>query len=76
MKSETEIQRAHDILSAVNISALSEALPEGDVKALKSALHALCWVLDHEHEMLSPLLASISAEASKAGFSFGKPPMQ
>lgn len=49
MRPELEIQRAHDILTAVVLGEVP-ARPTGPAQEqiLKAALDALCWVLEHD----------------------------
>lgn len=49
MRSEIEIYRAHDVLTAIVLGEVP-AKPKDSCsdKALKAALDALCWVLEHD----------------------------
>lgn len=49
MRSEAEIQRAHDMLSAVILGELPAPLTEKTRLGLHAACDVLCWVLNHDH---------------------------
>jgi len=49
MKSEAEVQRAHDMLIAVILGELPTPLNERNKLGLRAACDVLCWVLNHDH---------------------------
>lgn len=55
MKTEAEIQRAHDILLAVLLKDVPNPFKdEGSIKGLNAAASVLCWVLEHDHNPQFP----------------------
>jgi hypothetical protein len=69
MRSETELQQAHDILIAIRLGEVPIALAVGDNMALRCALDVLCWVLDHDHnKAFAANLANLNAAAFAKGF--------
>jgi hypothetical protein len=69
MKSQSEIQRAHDLISPVLTGEMHVTF-EGDTsRLLRAACDVLCWVLDHDHNQNFAInLTAIEAELLKAGF--------
>jgi hypothetical protein len=51
VKSQVEIQKAHDIFVQIVLGEVPHPFTRDDLAALKSALDALCWVLDHKHNV-------------------------
>lgn len=49
MKSQDEIQRAHDILAALILEEVPIRIKPEQAEALSAAAGALCWVLNHDH---------------------------
>ncbi len=69
IRGEAEIQRAHDILTALTLGELPNFIDEEDQPALHAAVDDLCWVLRHEHNVeFAANLARIEVEAGKLGF--------
>jgi hypothetical protein len=74
MKSENEIQRAHDILCAVALEEIPVNISAEHKRSLTAALDALCWVLGHgedEHGCKACFgnnLEAIEREAHRLGF--------
>lgn len=71
MRSEIEIIRAHDVLTAVaNGEVPAKASDPISDAGLRSALDALCWVLKHDNHghAFAGNLAFIEEELSKRGY--------
>ena len=51
MKSEEEIQRAHDLLAGFRLGDVPHDLGPREMTTLTTALDVLCWVLEHEHNL-------------------------
>ena len=50
MRAETDIHRAHDILTLILSKELPVIMdPDTDLKPLIAAADVLCWVLEHDH---------------------------
>lgn len=49
MKTEEQVQRAHDLLLPVVMGDVPHELDDDVVRALHAAVDALCWVLGHDH---------------------------
>jgi hypothetical protein len=49
MKTEKELEQAHELLLAIITGALRPPLTEAGVHGVYAAASALCWVLGHEH---------------------------
>lgn len=49
MKSELEIQRAHDLIVPVLLGDVKVKLDERAKLVMHAAADVLCWVLDHDH---------------------------
>lgn len=72
MRHEVEVQRAHDILSAVVCREIPVALSHHARQGYHAALDVLCWVLGHDHNpAFAANLAQIDAEAEAAGYRLG-----
>lgn len=70
MRSEDEIQRAHDILNLAITGGLPGIPIRGEIGIrLRFALDAICWVLRHEHEEgFHKNLAEIESWAADHGY--------
>jgi hypothetical protein len=68
MKSELEIQEAHDFLHAViEFDAASNEIPRDAKLAIQAAHDALCFVLEHPNTTFSDNLRKLRALAEKHG---------
>ena len=73
MRSELQIQEAHDILVAVILKQVDLGVSLQAKSAIIAAASALCWVLEHDHNLEFPRnLAHLRAEAEKRGFVLGR----
>ncbi len=69
MKTQGEIQKAHDILVAIIVKEVPIDVKPEQRKLLKAATDVLCWVLEHDHnKAFGANLALIEQEAEKKGF--------
>lgn len=68
MKSEKEIQRAHDVLIGVILREAKVEASEGDKQRLVACCNVLCWVLEHEH---NPGFAKLLGEVERAIYAAG-----
>jgi hypothetical protein len=77
MRTELDIHAAHDRLVALIQHELpAELEPEGTEQkaALVGAINALCWVLDHEHNVqMQVLLNAIDAQMAARGLVLTRP---
>jgi hypothetical protein len=68
MKSKDQIQRAHDVLHALITERPDLAKDAKTFDLVRAACSALCWVLDHGHNLTFPqLLAAVELEFAAAG---------
>ena len=74
MRTEIEIQRAHDVLLG-SMKLMTQAEPyatkEEDLENISALAGILCWVLQHENEKVDAfeaLLKSFVKEAGRAGY--------
>lgn len=68
MKTQAEIQKAHDQLVAVITDELPILNSYLDRLALRAAADALCWVLDHDdNQTFAANLTKLDAEARALG---------
>lgn len=51
MRTEAEIQEAHDLLCGIKLGEVKIDLPASAMVGLTVALDALCWVLWHDHNV-------------------------
>lgn len=77
LRDREEIQRAHDILASAlfdpRIRAAVARLAIEDEVLVRTALDALCWVLNHEHnQSFAQNLAELEEELRAAGFAFAR----
>lgn len=69
LKSEREIQRAHDILHAIVTGKAGIDGPEDGMERCHAALDALCWVLGHDHNpTFRNNLAAVEKQIKLAGY--------
>jgi hypothetical protein len=65
VRPRAEIQRAHDLLTAVALDEQlrRDLLEPGQLQVITANLNALCWCLHHDHnERLAVTLASLEAK--------------
>ncbi len=71
MKSEMEIQRAHDLIAGLVLGEAPLVFGENEGRAA-AALDTLCWVLGHQHAgsgtAFEKNLIAAEAEAAAMGF--------
>lgn len=73
MKTKDQIQRAHDLLSAIILGEVPNPFPIEEKGGLVACLNALCWVLGHDHNVcLAENLAYAEAWLKDAGFEFAE----
>ena len=69
MKTELEIQRAHDLLVGVLLDEVRTDASDETRNILNIVAGTLCWVLDHNHNpTVGKMLASIEQDLNNAGF--------
>ncbi len=69
MKSEREIQRAHDLLTGIVLGEVPVKFSPDVQEGVIAALDALCWVLGHEHnQSFAGNLAEIEKALEQAGW--------
>ena len=69
MRSELEIQRAHDLLVGVILKEIPMELPMEHLERLSLIAGAFCWVLRHDHQKTcAEILRAIEAEAARLGY--------
>jgi hypothetical protein len=69
MRSQDELQRAHDVLLAIVLEEVPNVLLTEDDLPLHAAADTLCWVLQHDHNTnFADNLASLQALLAKAGY--------
>lgn len=69
VKSEQEIQKAHDVLWAFVIGDMPVSATPATIQLAHAKLEALCWVLGHEHNTgFEESLVDLMAEARRRGF--------
>lgn len=75
MKTEAEIQKAHDILASIilgNVKGLT--LPSASKAAVHCAADVLCWVLGHDHnKTFGKNLEALELAISKLGYELTGP---
>ena len=49
MKTEAEIQRAHDILAAIILKEVPLQVRPEQMERMLGSADVLCWLLDHDH---------------------------
>jgi hypothetical protein len=49
MKTQDEIQRAHDILAAIILKEVPLQVKDEQMERLLGSADVLCWMLEHEH---------------------------
>jgi hypothetical protein len=49
MKTEAEIQKAHDILVEIILNRVPNPFPPKTRELLMARMDVLCWALDHDH---------------------------
>jgi len=75
MRSQDEVQHAHDILWGQVTGNDERVLPEEDIKFAQAALDVLCWVLEHNHPNGFPEnVKGIEKELVKRGYKITKLP--
>lgn len=69
MKSQAEIQRAHDQLAAIGRGEIKLNLPPHILDAVRCQCSVLCWILDHEHNpTFANALKSLDELALSCGY--------
>ena len=69
LKSEEEIQRAHDAIAAIVLREVDFDYPPGALQAAHHCLDVLCWILNHDHNpAFGDNLAMIFKEAERRGY--------
>lgn len=73
MKSLDEIQKAHDVLIAVVLKEVDISMDNQGIDRCRSALDALCWVLDHDHNTaFAGNFASVHKAITEKGYVLNK----
>ncbi len=68
MKTQDQIQRAHDVVIPI-LSGQILKLDPGTELAVRAAADVLCWALEHEHNTaFEDNLGRLEAAAAAAGF--------
>ncbi len=68
MKTEAEIQRAHDILIEIILDRVPNPFPPDSLPFLIANADVLCWLLDHDHNTtFSNNLAKVESYMNEAG---------
>lgn len=70
MRSQEEIQRAHDLLTGLLIGEIPSPFLDDDNRlAIHCAADVLCWVLSHDHnQKFAENLAQVEEYVKAAGF--------
>lgn len=74
MRSQQEIQKAHDLLGGVILGEVPWPMKaESERNCLRACASCLCWVLEHDHNLEFPeWLKLIEAELFKLGYRLEK----
>ena len=73
MRTEAEIQRAHDVIAGL-ILGEGPKVPSNCQPLLNTQAAVLCWVLEHDHNRaFSDLLKTLEKIAEDEGFELYKP---
>lgn len=67
MRTQAEIQRAHDLLVGVLLGEVPELEPtqRRHKEVLSAAASVLCWILEHDHNVKFPRLLKDLEQAAK-----------
>lgn len=69
MRTEDEIQRAHDQLVGILLGEVKLGLPSDLIGSISTAASVLCWILQHEHnQTFGKSLANLESLAKSAGY--------
>ncbi len=69
MKTQMEIQRMHDILTAVMLGEVPVQLKPDTKKYLHASADVLCWILEHDHNVaFASNMANLEKYLSDKGF--------
>lgn len=69
MRSEEEIQEAHDLLVAIKLREVPTQLSPQAMSALTVAASVLCWILRHDHNPNFEMnLTKLREDLTKAGY--------
>jgi hypothetical protein len=69
LRNETEIQKAHDVLSGLLLKEIPVILDPAGLHNFHLAADVLCWVLQHDHnEAFGNNLKKLYAFLSEQGF--------
>lgn len=69
MRSEAEIQRAHDILLGFILDDVPAILSPKVKTSMRCAADVLCWALEHDHnQAFEKNLAELATTAERFGF--------
>ena len=73
MRTEAEVQRAHDLIVGLILDEAPMKTTEEEKLRLSQCASVLCWVLRHDHNVaFSELLASIEKQANDCGATFDR----
>jgi hypothetical protein len=68
LKSEEEIQKAHDAIATIVLGEVDFGYPSGALQAAHHCLDVLCWILNHDHNpAFGDNLTMIFQEAERRG---------
>ena len=69
MRSQDELQRAHDLLHGIVLGEVPVGVPEADRPILVASLDVLCWALRHDHNpAFAENLATFEEELARLGY--------
>jgi len=69
MKTQLEIQRAHDLLAGIFVGEIPFRFTPAAEKPMHAALDVLCWVLGHDHnEAFGENLRKLEEDIRARGF--------
>jgi hypothetical protein len=69
MRDKRQIQRAHDILTAIILDEVYHGLGDEDRTRCRLACDVLCWILEHDHnQTFAGNLARIEEQLTKRGY--------
>lgn len=69
MKTEDEVQRAHDLLVGILLGEVDVGFSDNDKEAIAAATDVLCWILDHTHnKSFEENLKRVESIVARAGY--------
>lgn len=74
MKTQDEVQRAHDLLCGIVTGEVrSFPMAPSELQSLHAVLDCLCWILEHEHnQVFQENMAILEERLQEAGYCLRK----